>query len=148
MYLWFDFSRAYSFSGDQKSEKVNKALRDGVNWYAYVGNDPVNFVDPLGLCSEEDGVLNNTTIGKALETATKIYSFVKENKEELEQITIGAIKVVSGALMIGGGTGFGGGITVGSGGVLSEVGVPLAMLQLLRWYNYCIRNKRYNRSSF
>ncbi|WP_460056626.1 RHS repeat-associated core domain-containing protein, partial [Spirochaeta dissipatitropha] len=24
-------------------------IRDGANWYAYVGNDPVNFVDPLGL---------------------------------------------------------------------------------------------------
>ncbi|WP_460058290.1 RHS repeat-associated core domain-containing protein, partial [Spirochaeta dissipatitropha] len=24
-------------------------IRDGTNWYAYVGNDPVNFVDPLGL---------------------------------------------------------------------------------------------------
>lgn len=24
---------------------------DGMNWYAYVGNDPINFVDPLGLLS-------------------------------------------------------------------------------------------------
>ena len=24
--------------------------KDGMNWYAYVGNDPVNLVDPLGLC--------------------------------------------------------------------------------------------------
>jgi RHS repeat-associated protein len=24
-------------------------IKDGVNWYGYVGNDPVNFVDPLGL---------------------------------------------------------------------------------------------------
>lgn len=25
---------------------------DGMNWYAYVGNDPINFVDPLGLSRE------------------------------------------------------------------------------------------------
>lgn len=25
---------------------------DGMNWYAYVGNDPINFVDPLGLGKE------------------------------------------------------------------------------------------------
>ncbi len=34
---------------------------DGMNWYAYVGNDPVNMVDPLGLdgvdYSEEIGVV-------------------------------------------------------------------------------------------
>ncbi|MEX1221551.1 MAG: RHS repeat-associated core domain-containing protein, partial [Idiomarina sp.] len=26
--------------------------KDGMNWYAYVGNDPVNLVDPLGLCKK------------------------------------------------------------------------------------------------
>jgi uncharacterized protein RhaS with RHS repeats len=26
-------------------------IKDGRNWYAYVGNDPVNFVDPMGLDS-------------------------------------------------------------------------------------------------
>jgi RHS repeat-associated protein len=32
-------------------------IKDGVNWYAYVGNDPVNFIDPLGLdaVAESDG---------------------------------------------------------------------------------------------
>jgi uncharacterized protein RhaS with RHS repeats len=25
---------------------------DGMNWYNYVGGDPVNFVDPLGLCTQ------------------------------------------------------------------------------------------------
>ena len=34
-------------------------IRDGNNWYAYVNNDPVNFVDPLGL--EEVFFSNSST---------------------------------------------------------------------------------------
>ncbi|WP_052078878.1 peptidoglycan DD-metalloendopeptidase family protein [Spirochaeta lutea] len=30
-------------------------IKDGPNWYVYVGNDPVNFVDPLGLLSDTPG---------------------------------------------------------------------------------------------
>ena len=30
-------------------------IRDGNNWYAYVNNDPVNFVDPLGLIPDKPG---------------------------------------------------------------------------------------------
>ena len=30
-------------------------IRDSRNWYAYVANNPVNLIDPLGLCAEEDG---------------------------------------------------------------------------------------------
>ncbi|WP_319562708.1 RHS repeat-associated core domain-containing protein [Marispirochaeta sp.] len=30
-------------------------IKDGVNWYAYVGNDPVNLVDPFGLMPEVGG---------------------------------------------------------------------------------------------
>jgi len=29
-------------------------IKDGANWYAYCGNEPVNFTDPWGLCSEGD----------------------------------------------------------------------------------------------
>jgi hypothetical protein len=32
---------------------------DGMNWYAYVGNDPVNMVDPTGMSSEDSDPLQN-----------------------------------------------------------------------------------------
>lgn len=28
-------------------------IRDSLNWYVYVNNDPVNFIDPLGLCDSD-----------------------------------------------------------------------------------------------
>jgi RHS repeat-associated protein len=31
---------------------------DGMNWYNYVGGDPLNFVDPSGFCSQSDGWTN------------------------------------------------------------------------------------------
>ena len=27
---------------------------DSTNWYAYCNNDPINYIDPLGLCTESD----------------------------------------------------------------------------------------------
>ena len=35
-------------------------IRDGENWFAYVGNNPVNWIDPWGL-SASDGQKNNPT---------------------------------------------------------------------------------------
>ncbi len=29
-------------------------IRDGKNWYAYCGSDPINYVDILGLCSDDE----------------------------------------------------------------------------------------------
>ncbi len=44
--------------------------QDGINWYAYVKNDPANLVDPLGLCGREtrvDGCLvTGTQTGKSI----------------------------------------------------------------------------------
>lgn len=34
---------------------------DGMNWYAYVGNDPINLVDPLGLFDCDDSLADSCT---------------------------------------------------------------------------------------
>lgn len=36
-------------------------VKDGVNWYSYVGNDPVNRIDPLGLVDVESSDLIDRT---------------------------------------------------------------------------------------
>ncbi len=43
-------------------------IKDGNHWYAYVNNDPVNFVDPLGLAATDSAAtgLNDIEIGKRL----------------------------------------------------------------------------------
>jgi hypothetical protein len=38
-------------------------LRGGRNLYAYVGNDPTNFIDPFGLCSESASVTTRVIDG-------------------------------------------------------------------------------------
>ena len=42
-------------------------IRDGENWFAYVGNNPVNWVDPWGL-SASDGQKNGLTRDQILDT--------------------------------------------------------------------------------
>ena len=42
-------------------------IRDGENWFAYVGNNPVNFIDPWGL-SASDGQKNGLTRDQILDT--------------------------------------------------------------------------------
>ncbi len=40
------------YDGNLSESFTEYPIKDGTNWYAYVGNDPINFTDPLGLCSE------------------------------------------------------------------------------------------------
>ena len=55
-------------------------IRDGENWFAYVGNNPVNWVDPWGLSpidEQKNGLTRNQildTIQTALNMASRIWS--------------------------------------------------------------------------
>ena len=43
-------------------------IRDGKNWFAYVNNDPVNFIDLWGLCGEDPSIIGEPTVRGCLET--------------------------------------------------------------------------------
>ena len=43
------FAQFRFYSADDKRFTAEDPVKDGANWYSYCGNDPVNFVDPLGL---------------------------------------------------------------------------------------------------
>ena len=43
------YLRARYYSPDLKRFTQEDPIRDGMNWYAYCGNNPVNYIDPNGL---------------------------------------------------------------------------------------------------
>jgi hypothetical protein len=60
-------------------------IRSGTNWYSYVGNDPINFVDPFGLLEVESADLNNNT-----STSDRINGTYEENSYDSETHSIRA----------------------------------------------------------
>jgi RHS repeat-associated protein len=94
-------------------------IRDGSNWYAYVNNDPVNWVDPWGLEANDPRVPNQNaidftnfspddnqspmsegsmpSIGKSLEAAIGMFFTLIKN----EPVSIVGIIVLGAAIITG-----------------------------------------------
>jgi hypothetical protein len=82
-------------------------IRDGSNWYVYCSNDPINFIDPLGLCAESDKSIytNSTTMfgivpkeaspivveGIGVTVTTSVIVYPGENTAEVEVISTNSI---------------------------------------------------------
>ena len=61
-------------------------VKDSFNWYAYAGNDPINFIDPFGLTDSDAEVANNEPN----------WDLVKEG---LQGMAEGAAQVAAGAAL-------------------------------------------------
>ena len=88
-------------------------IRDGSNWFSYVVNDPVNYVDPLGLKTFEEikekakAIVNDFVYGKqeTIEVDGKEIT-VQHSSQLLEKISNLKDSVSDGLIYIGNKTGF------------------------------------------
>jgi len=77
-------------------------IRDGENWFAYVGNNPVNWIDPWGL-SASDGQDGNGNTDLILSGLTKIFSGTCKTAAGLGGVAVGSF--ASGVLVADNATG-------------------------------------------
>ena len=75
-------------------------IRDGMNWYVYTGNDPVNFIDPFGLFSTKDFILGTLqVIGGVFEVGVSYATGVAAEAASVGLLSVPvAILVTAGTL--------------------------------------------------
>ena len=101
-------------------------IRDGENWFAYVGNNPVNWVDPWGL-SASDGQKNSPSFGsklknlgnRALDMLQDGVQWVWNNRKPLLEMGLGITMMYGGETVKRSGQFFG--ITIGIAGLGNPV---------------------------
>ena len=107
-------------------------IRDGNNWFAYVNNDPVNYIDPWGLSATDAQNNELQTQGQNITSdATNFYSAMAG----AEMIGLGSLYMTAGGLAITStvavGSGLAAGIAAGGWAVVVGAGIIIIGIDLI-----------------
>ena len=82
-YGFRDYSPAYA------RFMTEDPIKDGENWFAYVGNNPVNWVDPWGLSASDGQKDNNTAVSTGFHIPGLFPTFPKVNVTNSKALNYG-----------------------------------------------------------